>query len=54
MPSYRLLKKINYPSDLRKLNLEELKELILVSNLLEELPESLGELIALKTLSKKH
>ena len=27
MPNYRLLNYINYPSDLKKLNLEELKEL---------------------------
>ena len=27
MPNYRLLNNINYPSDLKKLNMEELKEL---------------------------
>ena len=27
MPNYRLLNKISYPSDLKKLNEEELKEL---------------------------
>ena len=27
MPNYRLLNNINYPSDLKKLNVEELKEL---------------------------
>ena len=27
MPNYRLLNKINYPLDLKKLNVEELKEL---------------------------
>ena len=27
MPNYRLLNNINYPSDLKKLNVKELKEL---------------------------
>ena len=46
MPIYRLLNKINYPSDLKKLNVEELKELAveLRSELIDAVSETGGHL----------
>ena len=46
MPNYRLLNNINYPSDLKKLNLEELKELAveLRTELIDAVSETGGHL----------
>ena len=46
MPNYRLLNNINYPSDLKKLNVEELKELAieLRTELIDAVSETGGHL----------
>ena len=46
MPNYRLLNNINYPSDLKKLNVEELKKLAveLRTELIDAVSETGGHL----------
>ena len=46
MPAYRLLNNINYPKDLKKLNIEELKELAveLRTELIDVVSETGGNL----------